>query len=161
MNENNDNKQNELPKSDIKSAIETKSTSFRDKLAMFKQKAEKPTNPQPFKRASLTKPIETSLQKNVEKINEEPSKENNSIEVSTNIEEKINEKQPKEQFRPIEVSSKITMALQKNEEQPPKDKFRPIEVSTRITMALQKNEEKNNEDKPAKENISSSGSGRK
>ena len=154
MNENNDNKQNELPKSDIKSAIETKSTSFRDKLAMFKQKAEKPTNPPPFKRASLTKPIETSLQKNVEKINEEPSKENNSIEVSTNVEEKINEKQPKEQFRPIEVSSKITMALQKNEEQPPKDKFRPIEVSTRITMALQKNEEKNNEDKPAKENIS-------
>ena len=74
MNENNDNKQNELPKSDIKSAIETKSTSFRDKLAMFKQKAEKPTNPPPFKRVSLTKPIEISLQKNVEKINEEPSK---------------------------------------------------------------------------------------
>ena len=83
MNENNDNKQNEPPKQDIQSSIETKSTSFRDKLAMFKQKAEKPTNPPPFKRASFSKPIETSskitmaLQKAEQKQNEEqPAKEN-------------------------------------------------------------------------------------
>ena len=84
MNENNDNKQNEPPKQDITASIETKSTSFRDKLAMFKQKAEKPTNPPPFKRASFSKPIETSskitmaLQKAEEKQNEEkqPAKEN-------------------------------------------------------------------------------------
>ena len=83
MNENNDNKQNEPPKQDIQSSIETKSTSFRDKLAMFKQKAEKPTNPPPFKRASFSKSIETSskitmaLQKAEQKQNEEqPAKEN-------------------------------------------------------------------------------------
>ena len=83
MNENNDNKQNEPPKQDIQSSIETKSTSFRDKLAMFKQKAEKPTNPPAFKRASFSKPIETSskitmaLQKAEQKQNEEqPAKEN-------------------------------------------------------------------------------------
>ena len=84
MNENNDNKQNDPPKQDITASIETKSTSFRDKLAMFKQKAEKPTNPPPFKRASFSKPIETSskitmaLQKAEEKQNEEkqPAKEN-------------------------------------------------------------------------------------
>ena len=83
MNENNDNKQNEPPKQEIQSSIETKSTSFRDKLAMFKQKAEKPTNPPPFKRASFSKSIETSskitmaLQKAEQKQNEEqPAKEN-------------------------------------------------------------------------------------
>lgn len=171
MNENNDNKQNEPSEPDIKSAIETKSTSFRDKLAMFKQKAEKPSNPPPFKRASFTKPIETSskikipLQKNVEKINEEqPAKDNTSftkpIEESTKgtnalqkDEEKINEEQlPKEEFKLIEVSSKITNALQKNDEvQTPKEQFRPIEVSSKITMSLQKNEEKNNEEQPLKD----------
>ena len=82
MNENNDNKQNEPPKQDIQSSIETKSTSFRDKLAMFKQKAEKPTNPPPFKRASFSKSIASSkitmaLQKAEQKQNEEqPAKEN-------------------------------------------------------------------------------------
>ena len=171
MNENNDNKQNEPSVPEIKSAIETKSTSFRDKLAMFKQKAEKPSNPPPFKRASFTKPIETSskikipLQKNVEKINEEqPAKDNTSftkpIEESTKgttalqkDEEKINEEQlPKEEFKLIEVSSKITNALQKNDEvQTPKEQFRPIEVSSKITMALQKNEEKNNEEQLPKD----------